>query len=127
MIEVVLSAEDVARYAGMSIWDHFDQLLRAGSVTVDRPGGTAHPKVREYVYPLDYGYLDGTDGGDGSGVDVWVGRTAGAGLTALLCTYDPVKRDSEIKLVVDCGPAEIGEIERFYAPQPQAVLVVHRP
>ncbi|MGW5352945.1 hypothetical protein ACWERV_20845 [Streptomyces sp. NPDC004031] len=32
-----------------------------------------------YVCPLDHGYVDGTDGGDGSGIDVRLGTPAARG------------------------------------------------
>ncbi len=41
-------------------------------VKVDRPLGSRHPKFGETVYPLNYGYIDGTIGGDGEGIDVYV-------------------------------------------------------
>ena len=75
---------------------------------VDRPRGSAHPKVPEYVYPLDYGYLEGTNGGDGSGIDVWRGAAHRRGVTAVLCAFDPVKRNSELKVVMDCTGDELG-------------------
>jgi inorganic pyrophosphatase len=40
------------------------------------------------IYPLDYGYLEGTCGGDGAGIDVWVGLKADKTLTGILCTVD---------------------------------------
>ncbi|MGC5329160.1 hypothetical protein [Micromonospora sp. DT62] len=122
----MLEDAEVARLAGMSIWEQLDELITAGTITIDRPRGTPHPKVPEYVYPMDYGYVDGTDGGDGSGIDVWVGRSPGLRATALICTYDAVKRNSELKVAWDCVGSEIDVIEAFYAPQPQAVLVVRR-
>ncbi|WP_240137660.1 hypothetical protein [Streptomyces sp. MUM 178J] len=123
----MLSKEKIVEYARMSIWEHFDRLVEGGSIAIDRAGGTGHPKVPEYVYPLDYGYVEGTDGGDDSGIDIWVGQTLGLGTTALLCTFDPVKMNSEVKIVWNCNEAEIDLIDRFYSPQPQAVLVVRRP
>jgi inorganic pyrophosphatase len=110
----------------MSIWDHFDGLVVNGSVIIDRPRGVSHPKVAEYVYPLDYGYIDGTDGGDGSGIDIWIGSSEGLGATALLCTFDPLKLNAEVKVVWNCDEREIEMIDQFYAAQPQAVFVVLR-
>lgn len=123
----MLPPTDIDRWAGLSLWQHLDALVAGSVVIVDRPRGSAHPKVPGYVYPLDYGYLEGTNGGDGSGIDVWRGAAHRRGVTAVLCTFDPVKRNSELKVVMDCTDDELGEIESFYRPQPQAVMVVRRP
>lgn len=63
------------------------------------PAGSAHPKVREFVYQLDCGFVDGTSGGDGEGVDVWIGTGATEAVTAVACTIDPFKKNSELKLL----------------------------
>mgnify|MGYP000765994439 CR=1 FL=1 len=45
---------------------------KAVTVTVDRPIGTHHPKHREIVYPINYGYVEGLLGGDGEEQDVYI-------------------------------------------------------
>ncbi|MBR6336633.1 MAG: methyltransferase domain-containing protein, partial [Ruminococcus sp.] len=40
--------------------------------TVDRPLGKAHPRFAELIYPINYGYVNGVTGGDGSGQDVYI-------------------------------------------------------
>ena len=123
----MLIPSEVERLSAMSIWAHFDDIVRTGSATIDRPRGCAHPKVPEYIYPLDYGYIDNTDGGDGSGIDIWLGSADSRTATALFCTFDPLKRNAELKVAWNCTEEEISVIEAFYAPQPQAVLTVRRP
>lgn len=110
----------------LDLWQHAD-LLAAGKITVDRPAGSAHPRVPEFVYPVDYGYVEGTVGGDGEGVDRWVGTAAGESVTAIACTVDPYKKNAELKLLWRCTEEQIALIEAFYAPQPQAALVLRRP
>lgn len=122
----MLSDERVAELAGQSIWVQLDALVAAGSITIDRPGGTPHPKISEYVYPLDYGFVDDTRGGDGSGIDVFVGTETDRRVTGILATFDAVKRDAEVKVLWACSPAEIDAVDTFYRPQPQAVLVIRR-
>jgi inorganic pyrophosphatase len=111
----------------MSIWDHFDELVAGREVTVDRPRGRPHPRIARAVYPLDYGYLHDTDGGDGDGIDIWLGSAGNLGTTALLCTFDPVKLDAEVKVLWNCDAEDIAAIEQFYAPLAIAVHVVPRP
>ncbi len=55
-------------------WQLADQLVREHPIVIDRPRGSRHPRYPAVVYPLDYGYLDGTTAIDGGGVDCWRGR-----------------------------------------------------
>ena len=41
-------------------------------VTVDRPLGTHHPKHRNIVYKVNYGYVDGIIAGDGDNQDAYI-------------------------------------------------------
>ncbi|MFE7812879.1 inorganic diphosphatase [Streptomyces sp. NPDC057433] len=90
------------------------EILASSSIVIDRPKGTRHPKIdREVLYPLDYGYLSDTTSPDGDGIDVFVGSAAGAGIVAVVVTADPVKRDVEIKLLVDCSAEEVETARTF--------------
>jgi inorganic pyrophosphatase len=99
--------------SGTGFFEVLDGLLRSSELVIDRRKGTVHPRIPEIVYPLDYGYLAGTTSGDGDGIDVFVGTAPEAGLVGLLLTADPVKRDAEIKLLVDCSDDEV-EIARAF-------------
>ena len=90
-----------------------DGLVRTSAVVIDRPRGRAHPGIPEAIYPLDYGYLDGTRSGDGDGIDVFVGTATGTDVVGILVTADPVKHDAEIKVLLNCSPAEILVAYRF--------------
>jgi F420 biosynthesis protein FbiB-like protein len=87
-------------------WDYLDRLVTQHPVTVDRPRGSAHPAYPALIYPLDYGYLEGTTTVDGGGLDVWLGSLETRQLDALALTVDLHKRDAEIKLLLGCTPAE---------------------
>jgi inorganic pyrophosphatase len=87
-------------------WEALDTLVSRSQIVIDRPRGTAHPRYPEFLYPLDYGYLQGTMSGDGAGIDVWMGSQSARQVTALLVTVDGQKRDAEIKLLLDCTPEE---------------------
>lgn len=90
-----------------------DDLVRAAPVVIDRPRGSAHPRYPDAIYPVDYGYLDGTTGGDGHGIDVFVGTATGAGVVAVVLTADVRKRDVETKLLVDCTTDEVAGVGAF--------------
>lgn len=80
-------------------------------MVVDRPADTSHPRFPAVIYPVDYGYLVGTVSGDGEGLDFFRGSATGLGLTAVIFTVDPGKRDVEAKLLIDCSVEEIDAVK----------------
>ena len=95
-------------------WAALDKLAETSQIVIDRPKGSAHPRFTQYIYPLDYGYLEGTSSMDGEGIDLWLGTDPAGKLTAILCTVDLIKRDSEIKLLMGCTEEEIRTILAFH-------------
>jgi len=86
-------------------WRSLEQLVANSNIVIDRPKNSPHPKYPDYIYPLDYGYLEETTAMDGGGIDVWKG-SSGDGVDAIICTVDLLKRDSEIKILIGCTEAE---------------------
>ncbi|RSK34221.1 inorganic pyrophosphatase [Rhodovulum iodosum] len=95
-------------------WPFADAFVAGATVVIDRPRGSRHPRFPQIVYPLDYGYLDGTTAIDGDGVDLWRGSLAGARVEAVLASMDLTKRDAELKLLLGCTPAEMETIMAFH-------------
>lgn len=89
-----------------AFWSALDTLIRQSSIVIDRPKGTAHPRYPDFVYPVDYGYLENTSSMDGGGIDVWLGSEQERQLDAVICIVDLTKRDSEIKLLIGCTEQE---------------------
>ena len=108
-------------------WRNLDELIATSRVVIDRSAGTAHPRFPSFVYPYDYGYLDGTKAADGGGVDVWVGSQPDRRLTGVICTVDLHKRDTELKLLLGCTPAESQAILAAHNAGPQAGMLIPRP
>ena len=108
-------------------WSRLDELLAAHELVIDRPRGTAHPRYPDLIFPLDYGYLAGTTGGDGQGIDVWHGSAGHEELMAIVGTVDMKKRDAELKLLIGCTDEELDIIERFHNGRYQSAIVVKRP
>jgi inorganic pyrophosphatase len=88
-----------------AFWLALDKLVAESKLVIDRPKGTCHPKYPNFVYPLDYGYLEGTSSMDGGAIDVWRG-TDGAYIDAIVITVDLLKKDSEIKILIGCTEDE---------------------
>ncbi len=95
-------------------WTTLQALLNTHKLVIDRPSGVPHPRYPDLIYPLDYGYIEGTTAGDGDGIDLWIGSLGGKTLTGILCTFDTVKRDAELKLLAGCTAKDIETIQQFY-------------
>ncbi len=109
-----------------NFWQFLDRLVASSALVIDRPKGSAHPHYPEVIYPLDYGYLEGTTSADGGGIDVWVGSSGRGRLNAILCTVDLLKRDAEIKLLLGCTEDEIQAIVRLSSGEHMRCLVIRR-
>jgi len=114
-----------------SFWQAMSELLVTNPIIMDRPKGSSHPRYPEVVYPLDYGYLENTTASDGGGIDVWLGslELTNKTLTGILCTFDTLKRDAEIKLLIGCSEEDVQTIKVFhkemytlYIPNPMVVI-----
>jgi len=110
----------------MSYWTALERLVEESEIVIDRPRGRHHPRFPEVVYPFDYGYLVGTSGGDGHGIDVWVGSRR-SGVTGVVLTVDLQKRDVEQKILLGCDHEEMERIERFHDANRQSPLLLVRP
>lgn len=104
-----------------SFWQAMTELISANSIIIDRPKGSMHPRYAKVIYPLDYGYLENTTSSDGGGMDVWLGSLSSVmnsksdkTLTGILCTFDTLKRDAEIKLLIGCTEEDIQVIQQFH-------------
>ena len=55
---------------------YLDQALsylgKEVEIKIDRPKDSTHPKHKNIVYPVNYGYIDGVMGGDGEEIDVYL-------------------------------------------------------
>jgi 2-polyprenyl-3-methyl-5-hydroxy-6-metoxy-1,4-benzoquinol methylase len=97
-----------------SFWRHLDALVQSAQLVIDRPKGSAHPRYEAAQYPIDYGYLDGTTGGDGREIDVWRGSLAEGRLDGVVCTVDLLKRDLEVKVLLGCRAEEKAAVLAFH-------------
>lgn len=57
-------------------WEYMEKLVVSTSITIDRPKGISHPRYPDMVYPVNYGYFEGTRSPDNSGIDVWTGSNS---------------------------------------------------
>ena len=97
--------DELFYFCDKPFWAALDKLVSESKIIIDRPKGTRHPKYPDFVYILDYGYLENTTSMDGNGIDLWKG-TNGNVIDAIICTLDLRKRDSEIKILIGCTEEE---------------------
>lgn len=113
-------------------WENLETLIKTSQIVIDRPKGSAHPRFPEIIYPLDYGYLEGTSSADQDGVDVWIGSLWAGDtekspfLHEIVVTVDLFKRDVEIKILLGCTTHEIVIIVDFVSQNTQAGLLICR-
>jgi inorganic pyrophosphatase len=93
-------------------WPRWDRVIAENGITIDRPRGSHHPDHPAIIYPIDYGYVNGTLGTDGNELDVFIG-SASTRLVGTMITIDYRKGDTEFKLIYDCSPAEIYLVNGF--------------
>jgi len=94
----------IAQY-NADFWQALDKLVAESKIIIDRPKRSHHPQYPAFIYPVDYGYLDGTSSMDGGGIDIWKG-TNGENIDAIICTVDLIKKDSEVKILIGCSEDE---------------------
>jgi inorganic pyrophosphatase len=108
-------------------WSVLRALFEGATLVIDRPRGSRHPRFAEFVYPVDYGYLEGTSAGDGNGIDVFRGSSGNDTINGICCTVDALKHDAEIKILYACTHDEIGAIQRTLNGGPIACFIVINP
>jgi inorganic pyrophosphatase len=111
----------------MDFWTRLDGLLDAHEIRIDRPKDSTHPRYPDCVYPLDYGFLADTTGGDGHEIDVWRGSLTSRCLVGVVCTVDSNKGDAEIKLLISCTEDEVRTVDTFHNEDGMSGLVLRRP
>jgi len=94
----------------MTFWNSLQQLVDKSDIRIDRPKKSVHPRYPDYIYPFDYGYLEGTTSGDGKGIDCWVGSLEGSEVTGVVTVVDATKADSEIKILIGCTKEDMQTI-----------------
>ena len=107
-------------------WEYMEKLVVSTSITIDRPKGISHPRYPNMVYPVNYGYFEGTRSPDNSGIDVWIGSNSKKDFNGFLATIDLNKMDCEIKLVIGCSDNEISIILDFHNSNGMRAIFVDR-
>ena len=100
--------------AAPDFWTDLDTLASSHPQVVERPAHSPHHRSPQSIYPLDYGYLDGTRTNDGAAVDIWFGSLGHRRVVGVVCTVDLQKHDVEMKLLLGCSEADLEAIREFF-------------
>jgi len=114
--------KEPGRIKGCAFREQMADLAKTLPIVIDRPKSKPHHRG-DLVYPLDYGYLQGTAAADGSGIDIWLGSHGDRSLTGILCTYDRFKRDAELKLLIGCTTEDVQTIPAFQDENMRALFI----
>ena len=87
-------------------WTALDRLISSHKIIIDRPKGTAHPKYKDIIYNVDYGYLENTKSMDDEGIDIYVGSKKDKVADCIICIVDLLKSECEIKILLGCSEEE---------------------
>ncbi|MDR2813002.1 MAG: hypothetical protein LBB05_04445 [Puniceicoccales bacterium] len=109
-----------------NLWQTLEQQIRENGIEIDRPKGKAHPRFPRLIYPIDYGYIPHTRSADGEGIDLFLGTSEIKQIVGLICTFDAVKKDSEIKILYACLEKEIQTAVTMLSHPPMYALLVRR-
>lgn len=101
------------KYYNKEFWEYLDKLINGHKIIIDRRKNSYHPKYKDIIYPIDYGYIEGTTSMDGEGIDVFVGSDNEKVIDSVAITIDLWKNDSEIKILVGCSKEEKDTIFKF--------------
>jgi inorganic pyrophosphatase len=112
-----------------SFWRNLQKLVDKSKIVIDRPKGSKHPKFPDApACPLDYGFLKDTSSMDGTEIDVFVGSLKSKNVSGILCTIDMMKKDSEIKILIDCTKTEMNiAYEHLNNPEFFKAILVKKP
>ncbi len=94
-------------------WDIIYSFVENNKIEIDRPKGSAHPVMKNIVYPVDYGYISNVSSSDSEELDIWVGTSCDNKINGVLCTADSHNKDCEVKIVYNCTNEEINKIILF--------------
>ncbi|MDR0693539.1 MAG: hypothetical protein LBF49_03155 [Puniceicoccales bacterium] len=107
-------------------FETFERLIREHGITIDRPRGTSHPRFPSLIYPIDYGFINGTQSQDGEGIDVFEGDGKGVGVVGIICSIDTVNGDSEVKVLYNCTEENIQTALKMMNNGPMRGILVRR-
>jgi coenzyme F420-0:L-glutamate ligase/coenzyme F420-1:gamma-L-glutamate ligase len=121
-----IGVTDFSSFSKEDFWTFLDRLVDSSRLVIDRPKNSSHPRYPELIYPLDYGYLEGTSSMDEGGIDVWIGSASERELDGIILTIDLKKKDAEVKILLGCTEEEKRKALDFLNDHTMRAVLVRR-
>ncbi len=93
-------------------WQKIDTLVFSNQLEILRKRGENHPEYKNLVYPVDYGRLKDTQEEGSEGITVFKGTDTSGGI-AIVVAADILKKDLQVKLLINCSDEETEKILEF--------------
>ncbi len=100
-------------YNNAYFWQKLDTLYFSSKLNIAFEKGHTHPKYKNLIYPVQYGYLlDLVDDKD-LRIAVFKGSSNTGKIESLIIAADILKKDLEPKLIVGCTEEEVTNVLLF--------------
>ena len=113
MIKTPKKVKSSTKRSSMKLSKGTDYLGEQIDIVFDRPLGSVHPRHKDIIYPINYGFIPDTVAGDGHPIDVYYlsGSKPLKETTAICIGYVNRHNDNEDKLIATDG--EIPELSKI--------------
>lgn len=101
-------------FGNENYFEALDALVRNSKIIIDRKKGSSHPKYPNTVYKVDYGYINNTTAIDGNEVGVYKGTSLVQKATGVLCTFELIKKDTEVKILIGLTNKEMNLVYKTH-------------
>lgn len=108
-------------------WNLLDEMVKSRSIMIDRPKNSTHPRYSNYIYTFDYGYFNDTSSSDGDEIDCWIGSLGKEILSGIVVVLDPIKGDSEIKVLLGCTDDDMRVILECHERGDMSGILIKKP
>ncbi len=94
-------------------WQKIDTLLFSSPLEIFHKKGESHPEYAHFIFPVDVGMLQETSSQKSDGIFAFKGTKESSGCNAVVVSVDILKKELEVKLLIDCTEEEEEEILKF--------------
>ena len=79
---------------------------REVEIQIDRPLGSEHPKFKDCIYPINYGFIPNTIAGDGKEIDVYLLRENKPKSRLLVKIVGAILRENDVEYKLVGAPVD---------------------
>lgn len=94
-------------------WQKLDILYYSSELVITKAKGARHDVYDNLIYPVDYGYLKDTSTETEEHIAIYKGSNDDGRIDKVVVCVDILKKDIEVKLLLNCTSKETNDILRF--------------